>query len=391
MQPRHLETADPRSFRHRPTFVEVDLAAIRHNVKTLKQLSGSARMMASVKANAYGHGLVEVSQMLEAEGISALGVAYIEEALELRRHGVSVPILVFGGLLQDQLELYLTNEVDVTASSVSKLEQIDETARRMGRRARVHLKIDTGLERLGVHYYSAHTLFDAALRTRHVDVVGVFSHFADVVPGDLTLAKLQLARFSEALAYFEARATQPFIRHIANSAAVLAFPESHLDMVRPGISLYGVYPGAGFSSYAALRPALTLKSRVVYFKVVKAGAGVSYGHRWVAPRDTRVVTIPIGYGDGYLRQFSNLASVLIRGKRSPIVGVVCMDQLMVDIGDGEAYNGDEVVLIGAQGDQRISVEDLAATIDTTPHQVPVSLNQRIPRIYVDSDAVGDGI
>jgi alanine racemase len=245
----------------------------------------------------------------------------------------------------------------------------------------VHLKIDTGLERIGVHYYSASQLFDAALASSHCDIVGVYSHFADVSLDDLTLAKLQLERFLESLHSFESRAKGPFLRHIASSSGLMSLKESHLDMVRPGLSLYGVYPGEGYNEILKVHPVLKLKSQVVYFKVVKKGAGVSYGHKWHAPEDTRVVTLPLGYGDGYLRALSNKAPVLIRGKRYPTVGVICMDQLMVNIGRGEAFNGDEVVLIGEQEGERVSVEELARLIDTTPHEILVALNQRVPRVY----------
>jgi alanine racemase len=370
-------------FVRRPTHIEVHADALRHNFRAVRNHVAPAKIMASIKANGYGHGLVTVAKILQSEGIDSLGVAYVEEAIELRQAGVSIPVLVFGGLLEDQVDLYILHDIDVTAPSVFKLEQIDASAKKLGKRARVHLKIDTGLERLGVHYYSVQSLFDAALAASSVDVVGVFSHFAAVEPSDLSLAKLQLERFQECLRYFEQRATRPFDKHIANSGAVLAFPESYLDMVRPGLCLYGVYPYPALQGHLGLKPTLSLKSQVVYFKVVKKGAGVSYDHAWHAPQDTRVITIPIGYGDGYLRSLSNRGFALIRGQKCPIVGKVCMDQMMVDISPtGEAYNGDEVVLIGQQGEQCLRVEDLAAAIDTTPHEILVSLNQRIPRIIV---------
>ena len=370
------------TFDQRPTHAEVDLAALRENLNAIKAFVAPSKVMAVVKANGYGHGLERTALCLQGAGVDSLGVAYIEEAIALRQCGVTIPVLVFGGLLQEQLELYIKHNVDVTASSVSKLEKIEATAQRLKRRARVHLKIDTGLERIGVHYYTAQTLFDAALRANHSDIVGVYSHFADVNRSDLAIAKLQLERFLSALKYYEERAQSPFLRHIASSSGLMALKESHLDMVRPGLTLYGVYPGPGYESVLPVKPVLTLKSQVVYFKVVKKGAGVSYGHKWHAQHDTRVVTIPIGYGDGYLRALSNRASVIIRGKRSPIVGVVCMDQLMVNIGpEGEGYNDDEVILIGSSGNERVSVEELAAHIETTPHEILVSLNQRIPRVY----------
>lgn len=368
-------------FVHRPTFAEVSLPALRHNFEQIRKLVSPAKVMAVVKANGYGHGIITVASELERLGIDSLGVAYIEEALDLRNAGITAPILVFGGLLKDQLDLYIVHDVDVTASSVSKLQQIDESARKLGKRARVHLKIDTGLERIGVHYYTAQTLFDAALRVKHCDVVGVYSHFADVNPEDLSLAREQLRRFLEALQYYALRSNGPFDRHIAASGGALALPESHLDLVRPGLALYGVYPHKAMQSAIALRPALALKSQVVFFKVVRQGAGVSYGHRWHAPEDSRVVTVPIGYGDGYPRSLTNRGAALVRGSKYPIVGAVCMDQLMVNLGpNGEGFNGDEVVLIGEQGHNVITVEELAMAMDTTPHEILVSLNQRIPRI-----------
>jgi len=365
----------------RPTVTEISLSAIRHNFEAIKTLVSPAKVMGVVKANGYGHGIITIAHELERIGVDSLGVAYIEEAVELRRAGLSSPILVFGGLLKDQLELYLRNDVDVTASSVSKLEQINESAGKLGKRARVHLKIDTGLGRIGVHYYTAQTLFEAALRSKHCDVVGVYSHFSDVDPGDLSIAREQLHRFLDSLRYYEARALMPFDRHIAASGGLLAFPESRLDMVRPGLSLYGVYPHESMRGIVKLRPSLALKSQIVFFKVVKSGAGVSYGHRWRAPEDSRIVTVPIGYGDGYPRSLTNRGWVLIRGGRYPIVGAVCMDQLMVNLGaSGVGYNRDEVILIGEQGDNSITVEELAQAIDTTPHEILVTLNQRIPRV-----------
>ncbi len=373
----------PAQFVHRPTFAEINLSALRANLESIRQHVGTAKVMAVVKANGYGHGIQTVALEFQRLGVDSLGVAYIEEALDLRKVGVTIPVLVFGGLLYDQLDLYIRNDIDVTASSVSKLEQIDSSAQKLGKRARVHLKIDTGLERIGVHYYSSQTLFDAALRARHCDVVGVYSHFADVNPLDLSLARRQLERFTTALEYFTPRALSKFDRHIAASGGLIALRESHLDMVRPGLSLYGVYPHRAMTPLLRLTPALALKSHVVFFKVVKEGAGVSYGHRWRAPHDTRVVTIPIGYGDGYLRSLTNRGWAIVRGQKCPVVGAVCMDQLMVDLGpSGEAYNGDQVVLIGSQGSHSITVEDLAEAVDTTPHEILVLLNQRIPRVMI---------
>ncbi len=363
--------------------MEVNLTALAQNYRALRDHAAPAKVMAMIKANAYGHGLVSCAQRLTHEGCYSLGVAFIEEAIELRQAGISVPILVFGGIFGAQLKSYLDYGIDISASSISKLQQIEEAARTNGKRARVHLEIDSGIERTGVHHYSSTGLLEETLRCQHCDIVGIFSHFARADEEDLSFSKIQLERFLETLRFFEQRSLPMPIRHMANSAATLRLKESHLDMIRPGICLFGVYPEVHLQQYLPLIPVMSLKSSVVYFKVVKKGSGVSYGHRWIAPQDTRVVTVPIGYGDGYFRLLSNRSSVLIRGHRYPVVGNVCMDQLMVDIGpNGEAYNGDEVVLVGAQGNERISVNELADLVGTITHEILTATNLRVPRVYI---------
>lgn len=374
----------PGILEHRPTQAIIDRSALRHNFHSIKEVVSGAKVLGSIKANAYGHGLCEVARTLEEEGIDSLGVAFIEEAIQLRRSGIKTPILVFGGLPGDELPLFLEYDVDITASSVSKLDQIESAAKARGVRARVHIKIDTGLERIGTHYYSCQELLEKASKVQHCDVVGIYSHFASIEPNDVSLGQVQLERFTSVVEFYSALKPKPFLRHISASTGILGLPSAHLDMVRPGLILYGVYPDIGFAPKAQLRPALSLKSQVVFFKVVKEGAGVSYSHTWHASRDTRIITVPIGYGDGYLRAFSNKGFVLIRGKRAPVVGNVCMDQLMADIGPtGIGYNGDEVVLIGRQGEDAVTVEELASRVGTAPHEILTLLNQRIPRRYVD--------
>jgi alanine racemase len=366
----------------RPTVMEVELGALTKNYQTVQQRVGKSLVMPIIKANAYGHGLVEVARHLENCGAPYFGVAFVEEGIQLRQAGIKSKILVLGGLVGTQVKYFLDYDLDITASSISKLEKIEETAAQMGKRARVHLKIDTGLERLGVHYYNAEKILEFSLNCKHCDIVGVFSHFACAGDEDNSFTKLQLERFLEVLSFYDKRSLPVPLRHIANSAAVMSFAESYLDMVRSGIAIYGVYPASHLVTSMSLTPAMKLRSQVVYFKVVKEGAGVSYGHTWRAPKDSRVVTIPIGYGDGYFRALSNKGIVLIRGKRYPVVGTVCMDQIMVNIGDGEAYNGDEVVLIGAQGSEQISVREIATLLNTNTHEVLVATNLRVPRKYL---------
>lgn len=366
----------------RPTFVEVDLRRLTGNLRAIRQHVGPAKVMAILKANAYGHGLVEVARHLTREGIDYLGVAFLEEGILLREQGISAPILVLGGIMGNQVPLFLDYDLALTASSVEKLTQIEKEAGRRGVTARVHLKIDTGMERIGVHYYSAGELLDAALGCSHCEVEGIYSHFANADAADLTSAHVQLERFRRVLEMCEERGLHPPLRHMANSGAIIQLPDSHLDMVRAGILLYGVYPAAELPRAVPVQPALAWKSHVVYFKVVQPGHSVSYGSTWQTDHMVRVVTIPVGYGDGYFRSLSNRAEVIIRGKRYPVIGHICMDQLMVNIEWETAYNGDEVVLLGESGDSEISAGELAQWAGTIPYEVLTNINTRVPRIYI---------
>jgi alanine racemase len=339
--------------------------------------------MAVVKANAYGHGLARCGVFLEQCGVDALGCAYLEEALILRAAGVRIPILVYGGLLADQIDAYIDNDIEITASSLDKLNVIEYAASVKRRRARVHIKIDTGMERIGVHHYSAHSVLDRIKTLEWCDVVGIFSHFARSDERDKSFTREQLDRFLSVCEFFPRHGLPTPMRHIANSAAVLEYPAAHLDLVRPGIAMYGVMPSPEIENNYGLEPVMAIKTKVVYFKVVKKGNGVSYGHRWHAPHDTRVVTLPIGYGDGYQRVLSNRSMVLIGGKRYPVIGAICMDQMMVNIGDGEAYNGDEVVILGQQGEERITVQELAESAGTVSYEIMAAMNNRIPRRYFE--------
>jgi alanine racemase len=373
--------ADPIQLR--PTVMRVNLDALTHNFRLIKKSIGGARVMPVVKSNAYGHGMLECAAELAAAGADFLGVALLEEGIKLRQAGISTPILVLGGIFTDQIQHFLTHGLDLLASSVFKLQAIDEQAKALGIRARVHLEIDTGMERIGAHYYHSDELFEAAVRCSHCDIVGVSSHFAAQESEDLTLTKLQLERFLDSIAFFERRSLPMPLRHIAASGAIIQYADAVLDMVRPGVISYGVFPARHMLGSLDLRPVMSLVSKVVYFKVVKAGTGVSYGHTWYAPEDTRVVTVPIGYGDGYLRQLSNRGQVLIRGKRYPVVGTVCMDQMMVNIGpQGTAYNGDEVVLLGEQGEEKITLEEISELTSGNPREFMVSTNVRLPRQFI---------
>lgn len=370
----------------RTTFIEIDLAALTANFKALERQASNAKVMCVLKANAYGHGLIECARHLEKLGAPYFGVALLQEGIELREAGIKTPILAFAAILEDEIEHFIKYDIDLTASSLDKMKAIARVAGKLGKKARVHLKVDTGLARIGMRTDTINCLFEEALSSRSCQVVGVYTHLAKAEAEDPTFTLRQLERFKQALRFFDEHNQPMPLRHLANSAGTLRFRECHLDMVRPGLALYGVYPAAHLKRPEfTLRPVLNLKSKVVYFKVVVGGGGVSYSHTWTAPRDTRVVTIPVGYGDGYLRRLSNRADVLIRGKRYPIIGNICMDQFMVAINDDEAFNGDEVTLIGSQGSETIAIEELALRAQTVPQEVMTSLNLRIPRIYTNQD------
>jgi len=370
------------NFGVRSTFVEVNLSQLSRNLQAIREKVSPAKILIVVKANAYGHGLAEVSKYLDPQ-VDYIGVAVLEEGILLREIGVQTPILVLGGIWGNQIPAYIENDLTLTAPSVERLEQIDQAAEALGVKAKVHLKVDTGMERIGVHYYNAHTLQEAALNCKHLEVEGIFSHFANADDADLTHARLQLERFNEVLRFYEKHSLPVPTRHMANSGAILQLPDAYFDMVRPGILFYGVYPSPEAARSVEVCPALAWKSRVVYFKVTQPGHPVSYGSTWQSDHNVRIVTVPVGYGDGYFRGMSNKAQVVIHGKKYPQVGRVCMDQIMVNIEDDSAFNGDEVILIGeAENGERVTVEELAEWAGTIPYEILTNINTRVPRIYI---------
>jgi alanine racemase len=373
-----------RDLYHRSAAV-IDLDCIRHNLRIVREKAPGSKIVAMIKANAYGHGLVWIGAFLAAEGVDYLGTAFVEEALELRKAGITTPIITSGPFSKFQIGLFIENNIDLTVSSLDSLRYIAEAAAFYKKRVNVHLKIDTGMMRIGIRSANAHKLFAAAAKVeKYVHVVSVFSHFAAADSEDLDFSRLQLERFFEAVHFYEQHQIPKPLLQIANSAAILRINESHLDMVRPGIMLYGYHPSRYSASAAHLLPALSFRAKVMYFKVVIEGNSVGYGRTWTATRNCRVVTLPIGYADGYPRGLSNKGHVLLHGRRYPVVGTVCMDQVMVCIGDGEAYNGDEAVLIGWQGKEKITADDLAEQLGTISYEVLTSISARVPRIFMNA-------
>lgn len=365
----------------RPTNVEVNLSLLKKNYAAIKKHVLPSKVMPILKANAYGHGLVEVAKYFEKQNADYLGVAVLEEGILLREEGIKTPILVLGGLLGNQIPHFLKHDLTITASSAAKLKQIDEAADAIKIKAKVHLKIDTGMERIGVHYYSAEKFLEEAVKLKNINIEGIYSHFANSDSSDLSYTRMQLERFLNVLTFFEKHSLQTPFRHISNSGGILQLPEANLDMVRPGILLYGVYPSPKTKKTILVEPALTWKSNVVYFKVIKPGHPVGYGSKWQTDHDIRAVTVPVGYGDGYFRSMSHKANVIINGKKYPVVGTISMDQIVVNIENDSAYNGDEVILVGKQNGALITCEELAEWAGTIPYEILTNINTRVPRVY----------
>jgi alanine racemase len=373
----------------RSTTADIDLEAVGHNFRTIAALlnaeprEAGARppgIVAVVKANAYGHGAGPIGLALERAGATMLACADIEEAVTLRRAGVRAEILVFGALGVSDVSGVFDYRLTPTISTPSAGKSLQQAAAERGVALKYHLKIDTGMNRLGLRYDNLPRTLPDLLASPNLELVGLYTHFATADMPEHPLMELQRERFERVRADLARQQIVPRVVHAANSAALLRDSRVWYDLVRPGLLLYGVVPPP-LASTLPLRPALSLKSRVVAVKHIRAGESVSYGARFVAERPTRVAVIPAGYADGIDMRLAGRGVVLVRGRRAPVVGSVCMDMLMIDMTDIEAYPGDEVVLLGAQGDDRIDVREMAAGIGTIPWEILCRLGSRIERVY----------
>jgi alanine racemase len=364
-----------------PSWIEIDLDQFKKNVEIVRQHIGRVLYCLPIKANAYGHGLCSIGKIAEASGIDYLAVAHLQEGIALREAGVQIPILVLGAIHEDQIPDLIHFSLEFAISSQFKAGLVAKIAEKLGKPCRIHLEVDTGMQRTGVRCTTAKTLFQYLQKQRCFEIVGIYSHLATADSSDDPSALCQIENFLSLINDPVFQST-PLIRHLANSGGTLFFPQSHLDMVRPSLLTFGYKPQTPAPFLEGIAPCFSLKAKISYFKVVEKEKGIGYGHSHKTKRETRIVTVPIGYGDGYRRVLSNRASVLIRGRRFPIVGNICMDQFMVDIGDCEAYVGDEVVLIGKQGDEEIPLTEIANLCDTIPYEVLCLFNHRLPRLYV---------
>lgn len=367
----------------RPAWVEVDLAAIQHNVRAIQSHTHSrCGVLAVVKANAYGHGLVEVARASLRAGAFGVATALVSEARALRDAGVEAPILVLGTPLASEAEEYIAHETTASIGDYDVARAFSEAARRQDKTARMHLKVDTGMGRCGVRAEEAPDLLRRILSLPALTVDAVSTHFSTADAPDLDYAQEQAAAFHACLRRLQASGILPPRAHAANSAAILRLPEVHHDFVRPGLLLYGIPPYPGAETVLGMRPALSLKARIVSVKSLRQGECVGYGLAYRMVRAGRIAIVPLGYADGFSRRNSNNGEVLLRGRRVPIRGRICMDQFMIEVTDvPEAQVGDEVVLLGRQGGETITAAEIAGRTETIEHEVLSTLAVRLPRIY----------
>jgi alanine racemase len=369
--------------RGHPVWAEIDLGAIRHNVAVLRRAAPRAEVMGVVKGFGYGHGNIASAEAMLEGGATRLGVARVAEALHLREAGIGAPIHVFTEPPPEAAGLMI--ELDLTPAVYTKdfAHALSRAAVAAGRTIPVHVKLDTGMHRVGVVTQDVPEALGELRSLSGIEIEGVWSHFAVADVLDHPFTRKQLDLFSDLVARMERWGITPRFRHIANSAATLTLPGSHFDLVRCGIAAYGLWPGRGFNSLADLKPAMSLRARVNMAKRLPGGESLSYGLKYELEDTSRVVTVPAGYADGYDRRLSGRGDVLIGGKRYRVSGAVCMDQFMVDVGRDEVEAGATVTLLGGDGGERITAEELAGHIGTINYEVTTRVPSRVPRLYLN--------
>ncbi len=380
-----------------PLWAEIDLSAIAHNIRELHRITQpQARLMAVVKANGYGHGAVEIARCALQNGASFLGVARIEEGIHLREAGIDVPVLVFGYTRPhragDLLQYDLTQSIHTAATA----RELSEAAASLRTNIKIHLKVDTGMGRLGLLPQNFQSNSPEKVNPDTIDetldiaglsgleLEGIFTHFASADSADKTYAEYQLDLFLNYLKHLQKAGLHPPLTHAANSGALMDMPRSHLDLVRPGIAIYGLYPSDEVDQQrVSLKPAMALKSQIIQLKKVPAGFNISYGSTYTTKHPTTIATVPIGYADGLNRLLSSRGTMLVGGQRVPIVGRVCMDLTMLDVGDVKTVHaGDEVVVFGQQGNETLTVDEMAAELNTINYEIVTGISARVPRVYL---------
>jgi alanine racemase len=368
----------------RATRAEIDLDAIQYNFRQVRSRVGSGvKIMSVVKANAYGHGIVAVSSALLDAGTEYLGVGIFEEGVLLREQGIESPILVLGPPFEEQLEAFLDYQLDATLCTSEAAGTLDTLSSNRGRRTAVHVKVDTGMGRIGVNYKDAVEFAKYVASLQNLEIRGIYTQLATADERDKGFAHIQLTRFHAVVSALGNIGISIPLKHCANSAAILDLKDSYYDMVRPGVTLYGYYPSRETSESLSLRPALSWRSKIGFLKRVDAGTPISYGRKYVTSSPTTIASLPVGYADGLSRSLTNKVEVLINGRRFRTVGAVCMDQVMVDLGtSANAKTGDDVTIIGTDGNEEITAWDVAEKQGTIPYEVTCGISDRVPRIYL---------
>ena len=370
----------------RPTACYVDLDALRWNFRQVREKIGpGVRVLSVVKADAYGHGAREVARALAAAGSESFGVATLEEGVELRAAGIRSPILVLAGVYPEQLGEFIQHRLTPAICETEAFKQLEKEARRRGVTLNFHLKVDTGMGRIGLPSAEVGRWLPEMGQLESLKLEGLFSHFSHAESVEGSYTQSQLKAFQRVLEQLRSAGYNPPWVHLANSAAVITLPSAHFTMVRPGLMLYGAYPSPVMASQVALKPVLSWRTRVLQLKRVPEGSSISYGQIFVTQRESSIATLPVGYADGYPRLLSNRGEVLIRGQRAPVAGRICMDLTMVDVTDIPGVEqGDEVVLLGAQGKAAISADEMARWAETISYEIFTSISDRVPRIHYHS-------
>jgi len=371
------------SFCSHTTRAEVDLGALAYNYHQLRRFApASVKFLAVVKADAYGHGAIPVSKKLEGLSADFLGVAWVQEGIELRNGGIKKPILVLSGIYEEEVEEVLDYNLTPMVYRLEIAQALSSAASKRGKKVPVHLKVDTGMGRIGVLAEEAPAFANRVRQFENLEIEGIASHLSTADEGDSAFASMQLERFSRTIEEMKRLAIDPPFCHIANSAALVNLPAAHFTLVRPGIMLYGSYPSPSLKDKVSLRQVMSWKSHIADLKKLPAGYPISYGRTFITQRPSLIAAIPVGYADGYNRLFSNRGEVLIKGMRAPVAGRVCMDWTMVDVTAITGVEvGDEVVLMGSQSGQEITPEEMGGWIGTISYEILCSVGKRVSRIY----------
>jgi alanine racemase len=370
----------------RPTFAEIDLSILNTNLKKIRKKIGlHPLIMAVVKANAYGHGVIPVVQSIMKNNTAEyFGVALVEEGIELRKENIRYPIHVFTAPILEQLDFFVAFDLEATLCDIRIARRLNAIAKQKGKRTAIHIKIDTGMGRIGVPVSEAVNFVESVSQMPNLIVKGIFTHFASSDDSNLSFANEQLKIFRTIVTQLELKGIHIPLVHCANSGAILQMPDSYFDMVRAGIMMYGYTPSRETRTTVGIQPVMSIKTKIGFLKTVPKGTSISYSQRYFTKKKTTIASATVGYADGYFRTLTNKTSVLINGRKFPVVGTICMDQIMIDVGDANITIGDEVVLIGKSKTKNISAWDLSDSIGTIPYEVTCAVSSRVPRKYINA-------